>query len=158
MTKLQNRCANCGGKFGLVYHHHWGLRFCRKACKDDFLAKTAARMRKWFGWTSNRPICQWPAQIETEAESSCDDTKAPTSGRKLISYTSVTMGMCSTPTQENPGKKSAVKQARRVGGSAYKGHLMILAERGVRFASKVDYLIRRWAIPDHPCNVRQPLS
>ena len=57
MTKLENRCANCGGKFGLVYHNHWGLRFCRKACKDDFLAKTArdhARMRKWFGWAASR--------------------------------------------------------------------------------------------------------
>ena len=41
MIKLDNRCANCGGKFGLVYHHHWGLRFCRKACKDNFVAKTA---------------------------------------------------------------------------------------------------------------------
>ena len=52
MTKLEKRCAHCGGKFGLIYHHHWGLRFCRKACKDDFLAKTAkdhARVRKWFG-------------------------------------------------------------------------------------------------------------
>ena len=51
MTKLQNRCANCGGKFGLVYHNHWGLRFCRKACRDDFLVKTAKdhpRMRKWY--------------------------------------------------------------------------------------------------------------
>jgi hypothetical protein len=49
MTKLEKRCAHCGGKFGLIYHHHWGLRFCRKACKDDFLAKTAkdyARVRK----------------------------------------------------------------------------------------------------------------
>jgi hypothetical protein len=53
MTKLKNRCTNCGGKFGLVYQHHWGLGFCRNACKDDFLAKTAkgyARLRKWFGW------------------------------------------------------------------------------------------------------------
>jgi hypothetical protein len=53
MTKLQNRCSNCGGKFGLVSHHHWGLRFCRKACKDNFLAKTAkdyACMRRWFGF------------------------------------------------------------------------------------------------------------
>jgi hypothetical protein len=42
MTKLENnRCAKCGGKFGLVSHHHWGLRFCHKACKDNFLAKTA---------------------------------------------------------------------------------------------------------------------
>jgi hypothetical protein len=41
MTKLKNRCSNCGGKFGLVSYHHWGLRFCRKACKANFLAKTA---------------------------------------------------------------------------------------------------------------------
>jgi hypothetical protein len=93
MTKLENRCANCGGKFGLVYHNHWGLRFCRKACKDDFLAKVAkdrARMRKWFGRAAsskerNRPICRQPAQAETEAESTCNDTKSPTSDRKLIS-------------------------------------------------------------------------
>jgi hypothetical protein len=53
MTKLENRCANCGGKFGLVCHFHRGLRFCRKACRDNFLAKAAkdhARMRKWFGY------------------------------------------------------------------------------------------------------------
>ena len=76
MTKLENRCANCGGKFGLVYHNHWGLRFCRKACKDGFLAKTArghAFMRKWFGRAAfskerNRPIWRQPVQVETEAE------------------------------------------------------------------------------------------
>jgi hypothetical protein len=59
MTKLENRCANCGGKFGLVYHNHWGLRFCRKACRDDFLAKTAndhARMRKWFGRAASSKV------------------------------------------------------------------------------------------------------
>jgi transposase InsO family protein len=54
MTKLENnRCANCGGKFGLVSHHHWGLRFCHKACKDNYLAKTAkdyACLRRWFGF------------------------------------------------------------------------------------------------------------
>ena len=41
MAKWENRCANCGGKFGLVCYHHWGLRFCRKVCKHNFLAKTA---------------------------------------------------------------------------------------------------------------------
>jgi hypothetical protein len=57
MTKLENRCATCGGKFGLVCYNHWGLRFCRKACKADFLAKTAKgheRMRKWFGRAASR--------------------------------------------------------------------------------------------------------
>jgi len=53
MTKSENRCANCGGKLGLVSHHYRGLRFCRKACKENFLAKTAkdhACMRRWFGF------------------------------------------------------------------------------------------------------------
>ena len=53
MTKLENRCANCGGKLGLVCHHHWGLRFCRNACKNNFLAKMAkdhACIRRWFGF------------------------------------------------------------------------------------------------------------
>ena len=52
MAKIDDRCANCGGKFGLVCHRHWGLRFCRKVCKTNYLAKTAkdyVRMRKWFG-------------------------------------------------------------------------------------------------------------
>jgi hypothetical protein len=53
MTKLENRCANCGGKLGLICHYHQGLRFCRKACKDNFLTKAAkdhACMRRWFGF------------------------------------------------------------------------------------------------------------
>jgi hypothetical protein len=57
MTKSENRCSYCGGKFGLVCHYHWGLRFCRKACKDNFLAKTAkdhACMRRWFGFLPRR--------------------------------------------------------------------------------------------------------
>src|SRR5262245_43761674 len=57
MAKLKNRCAHCGGKFGLVCQQHWRLRFCRKACKDKFLAKMAkeyALMRKWLGWLPHR--------------------------------------------------------------------------------------------------------
>jgi hypothetical protein len=138
MTKLKNRCANCGGKFGLVYHHHWGLRFCRKACKDNFLAKTA-RMRRWLGWVADRPICGRSERAETGTKSSCDDARPSTSGRKVISHTSATMGMRPIPPQDNPGKKPAFKQAGRA---------------HVPSASKVDYLIRRWVIPDHPCNVR----
>jgi len=51
MSKLENRCAGCGGRFGLVCHHYWGLRFCRKACKASFLARNAkehALMRRWL--------------------------------------------------------------------------------------------------------------
>jgi hypothetical protein len=53
MTKLVNRCAQCGGRFGLISHSHWGLRFCRKACKKQLIAKASkdrARVRKWFGF------------------------------------------------------------------------------------------------------------
>ena len=57
MTKSEKRCSHCGGKFGLICYHYWGLRFCRKACKDNFIAKAAkdyARLRKWFGFC---PAC-----------------------------------------------------------------------------------------------------
>ena len=33
MTKLQNRCASCGGKLGLVCHHYWRLRSAVKPAK-----------------------------------------------------------------------------------------------------------------------------
>jgi len=39
MSKLQNRCASCAGKFGLVSHYHWGVRFCCKACKSSYLRR-----------------------------------------------------------------------------------------------------------------------
>jgi len=57
MTKSEKRCSHCGGKFGLICYHHWGLRFCRKACKDNFIAKAAedyARLRKWLGFEARR--------------------------------------------------------------------------------------------------------
>ena len=53
MAKSDNRCAHCGGKFGLVCYHHWGLRFCRKACRDTFVARTAKDhlyVKKCFGF------------------------------------------------------------------------------------------------------------
>jgi hypothetical protein len=61
MTKFENHCANCGGKFGLVFHQYRGLRFCRKACKDDFITrmtKDNARLRKWLGWDATKPMCR----------------------------------------------------------------------------------------------------
>jgi hypothetical protein len=52
MTSPGNRCASCRGRFGLVRYYYWGLSFCRQACKDKYLAKSArdhALMRRWFG-------------------------------------------------------------------------------------------------------------
>jgi hypothetical protein len=57
MTKLENRCAYCGGRLGLVSHQYWRLRFCRKDCKDKFVAKSAkdyAHMRRWLGYLSRK--------------------------------------------------------------------------------------------------------
>lgn len=57
MAKLENCCAGCGGKFGLVSYQHWRLRFCSKICKANHLAKAAkdhAGLRRWLGWRSSR--------------------------------------------------------------------------------------------------------
>jgi hypothetical protein len=53
MIKSEKRCSHCGGKYGLIFYFHWGLRFCRQACKDSFIAKAAegcAHLRKRFGF------------------------------------------------------------------------------------------------------------
>jgi peptide methionine sulfoxide reductase MsrB len=61
MARTENRCANCGGKLGLVSHQHRGLRFCRKSCRENFLARTAKDhnvMRKWFGLLTRTSVCR----------------------------------------------------------------------------------------------------
>jgi hypothetical protein len=47
-------------------------------------------------------------------------------------------------------KRPAVKQATQARASAREGHMFGLGERWLRLANKLDYLIRRAAIPDHP--------
>jgi hypothetical protein len=54
MTKLENRCASCGGKFGLVCHYHWGLRFCCKACKASFLQRRRRTLLTLIGTGGQR--------------------------------------------------------------------------------------------------------
>jgi hypothetical protein len=63
MAKSENRCANCGGKFGLVCYHHWGLRFCRKLCKHNFVVRTAkdyAHLRTCFGFLGRSELPSTP--------------------------------------------------------------------------------------------------
>jgi hypothetical protein len=52
MTKGQNRCADCGGRFGLIVHRHATLKFCCKACKDNFLAKLRRDQHRMKAWLS----------------------------------------------------------------------------------------------------------
>jgi hypothetical protein len=57
MKRHDSGCAHCGGTLGLLFHSHFGLRFCRAACKESFLASIAeehARMRKWLGLFAGR--------------------------------------------------------------------------------------------------------
>jgi hypothetical protein len=77
MAKIDDRCANCGGKFGLVCHRHWRLRFCSKVCKTNFLAKTTkdyAGMRKWFGLLA--PAAMRSRPHTSPASGSCDHSRA----------------------------------------------------------------------------------
>jgi hypothetical protein len=33
------RCDMCGGRFGLIIYRHFACRFCKKRCKDLYLAR-----------------------------------------------------------------------------------------------------------------------
>jgi hypothetical protein len=53
------RCDICGGRFGLIIYRHFAHRFCRKRCKDLYLARlrqqTQESKDRWlaylFGFT-----------------------------------------------------------------------------------------------------------
>ena len=47
---------------------------------------------------------------------------------------------------------------RNTGASPHKGYWLGLAHRGMQPVDKLDYLIRRWVIEDHPSRVRQSPS
>jgi len=32
------RCDHCGGRFGLVVYRHFARRFCKKRCRERYLA------------------------------------------------------------------------------------------------------------------------
>jgi len=33
------RCDWCGGRFGLIVYRHWARRFCKRRCKDLYIAR-----------------------------------------------------------------------------------------------------------------------
>jgi hypothetical protein len=45
----KKRCDSCGGRFGLTRQKWLGYQFCRKACKDDFLAKIVRQREQLKG-------------------------------------------------------------------------------------------------------------
>ena len=50
MSKPLNRCAHCGGKFGLVSYPHPGQRFCRKAREEEFVVRRARERDNLIKW------------------------------------------------------------------------------------------------------------
>jgi hypothetical protein len=50
---VANRCAHCGGRFGMVTHRCWGNKFCKRTCKNAYLRELALggdKIRRWFGF------------------------------------------------------------------------------------------------------------
>jgi hypothetical protein len=46
------RCDNCGGRFGLIRHRHYTLRFCAKKCLDAWKRTRLeqARQQRYHEW------------------------------------------------------------------------------------------------------------
>jgi hypothetical protein len=38
---MKQRCAHCGGRFGLIRHRWYGHHFCRARCREAYLDKLA---------------------------------------------------------------------------------------------------------------------
>jgi hypothetical protein len=50
---VANRCAHCGGRFGMVTHRWWGNKFCKRTCKNAYLRELALgrdKICRWFGF------------------------------------------------------------------------------------------------------------
>ena len=41
MIRHPRICDHCGGRFGMVTHRWWGIKFCKKTCKDAYLRELA---------------------------------------------------------------------------------------------------------------------
>jgi hypothetical protein len=47
------RCAQCGGKFGLIRHRWYSRQFCSLRCRGRFLNQLAQdrdKLRRWLGF------------------------------------------------------------------------------------------------------------
>jgi hypothetical protein len=50
------RCEECGGRFGLVVYRYFARRFCRKRCRDRYLARqhqlVQSARERWLAYLS----------------------------------------------------------------------------------------------------------
>ena len=56
---MNNRCAYCHGKFGLVRHRRAFKSFCSQKCVDHHTAWLRAEVRQRKGWSD----CLWSASL-----------------------------------------------------------------------------------------------
>jgi len=56
---MQNHCAYCHGKFGLVRHRRAFKSFCSRKCVDHYKAWLRAEVGKRKGWSD----CLWSASL-----------------------------------------------------------------------------------------------
>ncbi len=50
-TQKRQACDHCGGRFGLVTHRWWGTKFCKRACRDNYIREVALdrdAIRRWL--------------------------------------------------------------------------------------------------------------
>jgi hypothetical protein len=53
MNRHPKICDHCGGRFGMVTHRWWGIKFCKRTCKDAYLHELAlgrGEIRRWYGF------------------------------------------------------------------------------------------------------------
>jgi hypothetical protein len=53
-TGMRSRqvCDHCGGPFGMVTHHWWGNKFCKRRCKDAYFREIMldrTTVQRWWG-------------------------------------------------------------------------------------------------------------
>jgi hypothetical protein len=72
MIRHPQICDHCGGRFGMVTHRWWGIKFCKRTCKDAYLRELALgrdKIRCWYRLRSpamvSSPLGNCPDAAET---------------------------------------------------------------------------------------------
>ena len=71
MIRHPQICDHCGGRFGMVTHRWWGIKFCKKTCKDAYLRELALgrdKIRRWYGFGRRRWFPLRSATVPMPAE------------------------------------------------------------------------------------------
>jgi hypothetical protein len=71
MIRHPQICDHCGGRFGMVTHRWWGIKFCKKTCKDAYLRELALgrdKIRRWYGFGRRRSFPLRSATVPMPAE------------------------------------------------------------------------------------------